>query len=223
VGAAVLGEAATIELIERLSPEDRPTYLALYPNWFGGITKTFGREIDRVSIVHNVICGGTTKAIYLADWASLGSGDDAREAFEPGVVDSVDVADVVSEKEHAYLSAAPRGGWTLLDVRVNEAGARRFDAGRVTPEGQRERFVVAHASHGPAILAVRTDGEESDVEVTVEHVTGQREHAWLSKDRATAERWALREATLRGGARRGDTIVLTATRGVLRDFHVWLR
>src|SRR5262249_26337048 len=30
--AAVHGEAATVELIERLAPEDRPTHLVLYPN-----------------------------------------------------------------------------------------------------------------------------------------------------------------------------------------------
>src|SRR5262249_45073782 len=69
--AAVYGEAATIELIERLPPSERPTHLALYPNWFGALTSRFGTELDHVTIEGNVICGGPTKGIYRADWSAL--------------------------------------------------------------------------------------------------------------------------------------------------------
>jgi len=132
VRAAVLGEAATLELIERLPAGERPTALALYPNWFPGITERFGHERGRVTITDNVICGGVTKGIYDADWSTLAAGGDPAPTGEPWggrVLDAVDVADVVSEEAHAYLSPAPAGGWTLFDVRTTATGARRFDAG----------------------------------------------------------------------------------------------
>src|SRR5262249_50926366 len=69
--AAVQGEASTNELVQSLAPGDRPSHLVMYPNWFTGITSHFGRELDRVTLSHNVICGGPAKAIYAADWRAL--------------------------------------------------------------------------------------------------------------------------------------------------------
>ncbi len=64
---ATVGEAATVELLQRLDAGDRPQWLALYPNWFGGITSHFGTEVERFTIEDNVICGGPTKIVYRAE------------------------------------------------------------------------------------------------------------------------------------------------------------
>jgi hypothetical protein len=215
--AATQGEAATIELIERLAPAERPAFLALYPNWFAQTTSTFGREIDRVTIDHNVICGGVTKGIYAADWSALAARDDEADA-----VDAIDVADVLSERAHAYESPAPDGGWTLLDVRRTAERSRLFDAGRIIPEGRCERFTIARGGDGPRELEVRTNIDVS-ADVEVRHARGGSEQAALiltsdARDGA----WRIARATLASGAARGDVVSLCARRGPLHDFHVWL-
>jgi hypothetical protein len=214
VRAAVLGEAATVELLERLSPGERPAFLALYPNWFSGITRAFGHEIARVTLEHNVICGGPTKVIYGADWSTLTSADEDLPDE-----DVLDTADVISEEAHAYASPAPFGGWTRMDVRTDSRGRSTFDAARITPQGQEERFVVLHAVRGPAVLAVRTDGEPSDVQVIV----GDRPALALGDaDAVSPRQWSTRRVALASGVRAGEAVTLAVRRGSLHDYHVWI-
>jgi hypothetical protein len=135
------------------------------------------------------------------------------------VLDALDTADVVSEAEHAYVSPAPLGGWTLFDVRRDDRGTMRFDAGRITPEGQSERFVASRGTRGPATLRVRTDGEACAVDVSV----GGGEPVPLGEpDSQDRTRWASRAAEIARGIEPGEAIVLSARRGTLRDFHVWM-
>ena len=93
--AALSGEASMLELLQRVPPGDRPTLLALYPNWFPFVTSHFATEIARVTIADNVICGGPTKLVASADWSAL-DGD----AAPGGTIDELDVADVESERAH---------------------------------------------------------------------------------------------------------------------------
>jgi hypothetical protein len=204
--AAVHGEAATIELIERLAPEERPTHFALYPNWFTSLTGRFGVEVDRVTITDNLICGGATKAIYRADWTALDTAprDD---------VDEIDIADVVSESDHAYAPPTPRGGWTTLDVLADASGTRRFDGGRVIPAGASESFVVKRSTKG--IVRVRTDGSARAIAVSVRG----NERAM---DLASAREGSWRDATAAIDVHAGDVITLRAPDGEYRDYHVWL-
>lgn len=205
--AAVNGEAATIELIERLDPRERPTHLALYPNWFGALTGRFGVEIDRVTIADNLICGGPTKGIYRADWSALAPPDAAAG-------DEIDVADVVSESEHAYAAPLPFGR-TTLDVLRDASGARRFDGGREIPEGARESFVVRRAPRGPARLRVRVDAAATAIVARV----GDRELP-LSLETPRAGTWREAAATLEA-LHAGDVVTLIAARAY-RDYHVWI-
>jgi hypothetical protein len=213
--AAVHGEPATIELLERLDPTLRPTHLALYPNWFRVTTSRFGREIDRVTITDNVIAGGPAKALYVADWSALdvpengaacaaASGAGARVA-----IDELDVADVVSEAEHGYVSPAPRGGWTTLEILADARGARRFDGGRILPEGTHESFVTK--TSGRVRIRIRTDDHARAARAAGADLT-------FSSPRAGA--W--REATADISVVRGERITIEAVAGELRDFHVWL-
>ncbi|MBX3223740.1 MAG: hypothetical protein KF795_24725, partial [Labilithrix sp.] len=212
--AAVHGEAATVELIERLDPADRPTHLALYPNWFGALTSRFGTEIDRVTIEGNVICGGATKAIYLADWSALeGAPRGPRAAM---VVDEIDVGDVIDEAEHGYAPPLPHGGWTTLDVLTDASGARRFDGGRTIPDGKSESFVVKQGAGGPLVVRVRVDAGARGIALRT-----SRARADLVLEPARDGAWRTATATLDGiGA--GEIVTLEARGAAYRDYHVWI-
>jgi hypothetical protein len=204
--AAVHGEPATIELLERLAPNERPTHLALYPNWFRHTTGRFGVEIDRVTLARNVICGGPTKALYRADWSALDEGPRSKEVF-----DEIDVADVISEEEHAYVSPAPNGGWTTLDVLDH-----RFDGGRIIPAGGAESFVLRGAPPGRARVVLRTDTRPGKA-----FVRSPREESDIVFEPPRAGSWTRGVAVLSSIAP-GERIEVVAVGIELRDYHVWI-
>lgn len=210
--AATHGEAATIELIERLAPAERPTHLALYPNWFDAITSRFGVEIDRVTIDNNVICGSPTKAIYRADWSAL----DVPRAPRAGVVDELDVGDVIDEAAHAYAPPLPHGGWTSLDVLVDAGGARRFDGGRTIPAGKTESFTVRRSAEGPLSIRVRVDAEARAI--VMHTARGSME---LTLEPPRAGHWRAALGTLER-VEAGERITLEARGGDYRNYHVWI-
>lgn len=211
--AAVHGEAATIELIERLDPSERPTHFALYPNWFGALTSRFGVEIDRVTIEGNVICGSPTKAIYRADWSTL---DVPRPLASGTYVDELDVGDVIDEGNHAYTPPLPHGGWTTLDVLADGSGARRFDGGRTIPDGTSESFVVKHGSSEPVTLRVRIDPRARGIVLR----TRQRSQE-LVLDAPRDGSWRTATALL-DGIQAGEVVTLEARGGEYRNYHVWI-
>jgi hypothetical protein len=225
VRAAVHGEAATLELIERLPSAMRPTVLALYPNWFPGITGTFGHERGRVTISDNVICGGVTKGIYDADWSSLRSSDETGTDDRLGgpVLDELDVADVVSEETHGYVSPAPRGGWTLFDVRADGSGAARFDGGRIVPAGEEESFLLATDAPAGAQLVIRTDDSRFEATVRATPRIGAPLEVPLVRapTRATSS-WSLARARFPVPLEPAVRVHLVVTGGSLHDFHAWL-
>ncbi len=211
--AAVSGEASIVELIERIPPAARPTHLALYPNWFGVITSRFGRELAKLTLSENVICAGTTKSLYLADWSTL---SDGPQGPSPHLIDELDTADVLDEDAHAYLSPAPFGGWTTHDVLADETAAMRFDGGRIIPEGKRESFVVRRGFGGPVVLRVRIDAAASAIAVTTKH--GRAE---LSLDPSRPGTWRYGSVHL-AQVEAGDSITFEAVGGAYRNYHVWI-
>lgn len=211
--AAVQGEASVVELLQRVPARERPTHLALYPNWFAATTSRFGREIARVTIEDNVVCGGPTKVIYEADWRALDGGEDPPGAR---VVDALDVADVVSEAEHGFVSPAPLGGWTVLDLLADDQGALRFDGGRILPEGTRASFRVRASAPGRVGVVVRTDAGAGEARLVT-----SRGEVTFTLDPPREGAWRLGRAELESLA--GDDVVaVVAARGVLRLHHVWI-
>jgi hypothetical protein len=210
--AAVHGEAATIELIERLPPSERPTHLALYPNWFGALTSRFGTELDHVTIEGNVICGGPTKGIYRADWSAL----EVSKTHGTSIVDELDVADVVDEAEHAYVPPTPHGGWTTLDILADDAGMRRFDGGRTIPDGMSESFTTKTSASGPLTLRVRIDAGARGIMLRRARSTKP-----LTLEPARDGAWRHASIALEG-VEAGETLTLEASGGEYRDYHVWI-
>lgn len=102
--AARWSPAAAIELVERMPEDQRPDVMAIYPSWWGELPLWFStRTIARIPARGNTICGGPTKVLYEANWASLK--DSALPiGLEPGwrVRDELDIGDVVSEKKHEF-------------------------------------------------------------------------------------------------------------------------
>jgi hypothetical protein len=222
--ASVHGVPAVLELIERLAPSERPDVLALYPSWWPGLAGEFGPRLDSVTLAHNVICGDREKVLYAADWSSLAPAGEQR----PGAVDALDVADLVSEREHRYTMPAPEGGWAIGSKRLDARGRLRFDAGRIIPAGRAEAFTVRDdVERGPATLALRTDDElRGKIRVERERPRGTvveeielevlPPHPSPSGPTWVEPRVPLSDV---GG---GDLVRVVAVSGAYRSFHVWL-
>lgn len=152
VRAATHGEAATLELLERLSPERRPTHLALYASWFPGLVRGFGHEWFSVTLDDNVICGAPTKTVYHADWLALGEHVPERlvPVGEPTrLLDELDFADLESERAHDF------GGTAFLPTAVeirHEDESVHFDGCRRLGPDQEAFFTL----HTPGNTHLRT-------------------------------------------------------------------
>jgi hypothetical protein len=140
--AAVLGEGAIAELLQRLPIAERPKYFAMYASWFPFITGQLGEQMQQVSVTDNVICGATTKSIYLANYSLFedpgpAGGDRAtpratgREALDHSAeLDEIDIGDLLSERPHNVLATGSARG-AVWGVVVHESTTRAyFDAGR---------------------------------------------------------------------------------------------
>ena len=134
--ASRFGDAAIVELIERLAPHDRPDVMAIYPGWLPGIATTFGTRIDAVRIDDNVICAADEKVIFTADWRPL----------DPDAT-GIDLGDVVDERDHDV-----RGHGRIVSA-IHDG---LWDAGR-TIDGELS-FVAPHDATHLRLRRTRADG-----------------------------------------------------------------
>lgn len=132
--ASRLGVGAAVELIERLPAEARPDVMALYPSWWGDFVLWFGRTLMTFPVRGNVICGGASMVVYRPDFRAL---DHSAEPFgiadDERLVDSLDVADLLSEKAHAYALNYKAVGFVDMKMLSDPRNPREplWDAGRV--------------------------------------------------------------------------------------------
>ena len=191
--AGTHGLPATLELIERIPPSQRPDVLAIFPTWWGVLPVWFSKDVlRRFPVEGNVICGGYEHVVYEADWSVLGGGERPRQLpyKKARVIAEIDVADLVSEKAHRYEFTRPRNGFTEMRVLPDPADPTRdlFDAGRRIALGKSERFhvdgavlgrvaylIVRTMPEGPGKVRVRVDGRE----VTVLEL--ERHEGWVEK------------------------------------------
>ena len=156
--AGVHGIAATLELVERMKPAERPEIMAIYATWWPALPTWFGTRLFGVPVSGNVICGGAEKVIYKADWHLLGTGNLPR-SMGPSeeVIDEVDIADLVSEEQHRYAFPRPEGGYAEMRVLSDESGRDMWDAGRRIPLGRAETMHIGNLEPGRgARLVIRT-------------------------------------------------------------------
>lgn len=135
--------AASIELIERIPPAERPDLMALYPSWWGDFPLWFGTRVAEVPVRGNVICGGASKVLYRPHWEALDLSG-VPFSLEPSdrVLDSVDPADLVSEREHDYQLSEPHVGQVFMKLlpHPKHPSEDLWDAARVVPPGVSESF-----------------------------------------------------------------------------------
>ncbi|HEV8246493.1 MAG TPA: hypothetical protein VGP93_12025, partial [Polyangiaceae bacterium] len=152
--------AAGLELIERLPAEDRPELMALYPSWWGELPLFFGTAIAQVPVRGNVICGGLSKVLYRSDFSAM-EGSAWPTTLRSGEIisDDIDIADLVSEREHAYRLSPGVIGYVTMKILSNPRVPAKdlWDAGRVIAPGAREMFRLRGIDgRRPFRLIVRT-------------------------------------------------------------------
>lgn len=164
--AKLQGVGATLELLERMPLNDRPDMLAIFPSWWGVLPTWFGRELKRFPAEGNVICGDYEHVAYRADFSALGTGTAPRsDRGRRGIVlDVLDVADLVSEREHRFEMKNVSATEPRLLPDPLEPSRDLFDAGRRIEEGRRERFVMrsAGSTNGKAaslVFRVLSEGD----------------------------------------------------------------
>jgi hypothetical protein len=219
--AGINGLPATLELLERVPPNDRPEIMAIYPSWWGPLGAWFGRPLFGVPVEGNVICGGAEKVVYQTDWSLLDTGR-APLTLAPGarIYDELDLGDLLSERAHDYVASRPRAGYAVMRVldHPREPSRQVWDGGRHTPPGKSERMIMRNLPAGrPVELLFRT---AVDVETRLEIQVGERVYPQLLTPRHGWVEFALpldpsevrAELPLRITARGGDWI----------NYHLWV-
>ncbi|EYF03794.1 Hypothetical protein CAP_5224 [Chondromyces apiculatus DSM 436] len=217
--AGVHGLGASLELVERIPPADRPDVMAIYPTWWGNLPAIFGKRLLGVPVVGNVICGGAEKVIYRADWSPLEQVAlpfDLRRGEQ--IVDELDVADLLSERAHGYQHPHPQAGFVVFSVLPEPVvpGEDRFDAGRVIPGGLSES-VRLRAPKGKGRLLARTvSAHPVTVEVRADaQVLGTLQFPGRSG-------WSEASLDLPPGLPETMALTLTPNGGEWADHHLWV-
>jgi hypothetical protein len=145
----VAGAGSRLEHYERLkgsSAASLPTHFIVYPEWMA-CDPVLGHILHEAVVTDASILGGQTMRVYEARWDKLGSGE-LPWTKTGRVLDTVDVADLESEAEHAY---------ELLGAHDNEQAAVEGNApdGTIVIDGGRthrirDRFLVTLPAGQPA-------------------------------------------------------------------------
>lgn len=158
----VAGAGSRFEHYERLPRARLPTHFIVYPEWFA-IEPLLGRYLTERSVNASIL-GGNTMQAWQADYTSLNSAErplqvDSEVAGRPRL-DWLDVADLVSEREHDYqlFSAGPTSNRVFSHDGAVDGGradrtAERFRL-RVQPGGV---LVLRLAAVEPTSVALRVE------------------------------------------------------------------
>jgi hypothetical protein len=214
------GIGCMFERMRRLPPGRRPTYFAIYPEWFPYLKASgvLGPEIFRAHLGFNTICGQDDKVVYPANWIDVAPADSVvlahPELAGKRLRDTFDLAWLEDEKRHdwtpyGYPYDEKRADWSdrptvlLRDVLRQYTYTDRptrpvTDAGRTVFGWDRFRMRVTPG--GDAVLILRTDAWYSNrLTVSVDgapagHWTIARsETAWVEPSFTIAGRWLRRQ------------------------------
>jgi len=150
----VAGPASRLEHYERLFATDRtllPTHFITYPTWLG-LPSIVGKQLFEASVPESTILGEHTMFVHEADYSLLGSGE--RPWSRVGdVLDEVDVADLESEREHAYQLFGAAEGEQIPHEGHSDLGEPILDGGR--SNRTHEQFVLNFPQDVPILLVAR--------------------------------------------------------------------
>jgi hypothetical protein len=169
-GIANNGPGARFEFLESLRADQRPTHFAYYPTWMG--TSEFYGD----TLYHTVLwpgfeprrfVGDSDMQLIVASWDHVGTGErPLNDHAGWSMVDRVDIADLVSERAHAWHGELgrrefgdPTARWSLVEREVGPHGLV-IDGGR-TIRGGGERFAITVDPAKPTRLVIRTGGQRA--------------------------------------------------------------
>lgn len=210
------GSASRLEHYERLhasSPATLPTHFIVYPEWMG-CEPILGRRLHEAVVTDATILGGTTMRVYEARWDYLGSGETPWTKAAT-IHDTIDVADLDSEAEHAYeLFGARDGEQTTVEDNAPEGGVV-LDGGRTNRT--RERFVADLPAGGPLAILARIDpGAATTMRLFVDGTE-------VASANVEPGPWTEVAFTVPEGARGArKRIEVNAPEGSFTSFHYWV-
>ncbi len=220
------GAGSRLEHYERLareSPASLPSHFAVYPEWLG-CPPVLGERLFEATVRDATVLGGPSMQVFRANTALLGSGEAPVTAL-PGVVDTLDVADLESEAEHGYaLLGAADGEQTaesgpLTTEPPQERTLVVADGGRTNRRNERffARLTSGRAHVGLVRARAASDG---DGDVTVRVLVGGREVATFTASTSgwTEERFVIPADAVSTTA---TPIALVVAHGALTTFHYW--
>ncbi len=171
------GIGCMFEKLRRLPPGRRPTYFAIYTEWFPYFQSigVLGPEIFRAHLGYNTICGEDDQVAYPAEWIDVASADSVvlphPEIAGKTIRDTFDLAWLDDERRHewkpyGYEYDDKRSKWRdrpsvlLRDIPRQYSYTDR-PTRPITDAGRKifgwERFHVAVTPGKDAVLIMRTD------------------------------------------------------------------
>lgn len=154
----VAGAGSRYEHYERLGPARLPTHFIVYPQWFS-MPSVLGEQLFEATVHDQSILGGATKIAYEADWSVLGRGDRPTLRDRPAtIVDTLDVSDLESEREHGYVLYNATEADNLVTTQWNADGDDVSDGGRL--RRFRETFTLDFGAASAPVLVARLAAAE---------------------------------------------------------------
>ena len=176
------GVGGALELLEYLPESQRPDLMATYPGWWGNLVLWFGRPLRDFTVRGNVICGGSSKVIYGLNWAPLeNSGTPFALKVRERLVDTLDLADLISEKAHQFKLNAGTYGYLNMRILDDPRNTARglWDAGRMLHthngfqakldnfQGKPSYLLLRTVVANPATFSIKVQGS-AEIRVTTE-------------------------------------------------------
>ena len=153
----VAGQGSRFEHYERMmktTPSALPTHFIVYPEWMA-CAPLIGAELQEATVTDSTILGGQTMRASEAKWSLLGSGE-APWTKLARIDDTLDVADLESEKEHGYQLFAVREGDQTVEEAASPHGDLVQDGGRTNRS--HDRF-TANTTGGTGVMRVLVSTE----------------------------------------------------------------
>jgi hypothetical protein len=175
------GPGSLYEALEQMPEEQRPDYFAVYPDWFSDLYASglFGERLATFSLSSRPevagIVGGSEVAVFRADWGLARSGESLRGAGT--VKDTLDVADLESERAHDYEMRMPLIGLKPANILTRQRspdGEVVLDAGRGLP-GEEEFTITGLSRNRPVEVIMRTTSAPFALQV---HADGEHLGEW---------------------------------------------